>query len=84
MTASNTSLAERTWRTEVTKEEINGATKEKLDELDAHGYTLLYSACKNSSIEIIETILDKDVDIDAQSGEVSILMTYDILPIINT
>jgi hypothetical protein len=76
MTSIN--LAERAYRGELTVEEVNTATKEKLEEDKSYfGNTVLYDASCNCGIEIVEAILDKNVNIDGLSGSVSIVdITY--------
>jgi hypothetical protein len=68
-------LAHRAFRGELTVEEVNEATKEKLEEDKYNGYTVLYNAsCSYCRIEVVEAILDKKVNIDVQSGYVSLLV----------
>jgi hypothetical protein len=56
----------------LTVEEVNGATKEKLEgDKDLGGYTVLYWASCICGTEVVEAILDKKVNIDVQSGYVS-------------
>jgi hypothetical protein len=66
MTSIN--LAQRALEGKLTVEEVNGSTKEKMEE-DKYGrkYTMLYLASKFCGIEIIEAILDKGVDVDGLS-----------------
>jgi hypothetical protein len=72
MTSNN--LAERAIEGELTVEEVNRATKEKLEEKDfSYGYTVLYWASKRCGIEVVEAILDKGVNIDGLS-DVSIFI----------
>jgi hypothetical protein len=66
-------LAERASYGKLTVEEVNGATKEKLEEDKSYGYTVLYLASWKCGIEVVEAILDKNVNIDGLSGYVSIV-----------
>jgi hypothetical protein len=70
MTSSN--LAQRAFYGKLTVEEVNRATKEKLETDKDGGYTVLYCASYNCGIEVVEAILDKNVNIDVQSGYVSL------------
>jgi hypothetical protein len=67
-------LAQRAYDGELTVEEINGATKEKLENDKLYGSTLLCNATYKCPIEVVEAILDKNVNIDVQSGYVSLLV----------
>jgi hypothetical protein len=71
-------LAKRAWQGVLTVEEVNAATKEKLEkDKDEYGYTVLKSASRYCSVDVVEAILDKNVNIDFQSGPVSIVVgTY--------
>jgi hypothetical protein len=71
MTATN--LAQRAYDGELTVDEVNSVTKEKLEWYKAYGNTVLYCACLKCGIEIVEAILDKKVNIDGLS-EVSIVV----------
>jgi hypothetical protein len=52
----------------LTVEEVNGATKEKLEEDNKCGRcTVLYLASMHCGVEVIEAILDKNVNIDGLS-----------------
>jgi hypothetical protein len=68
------------WRAsdgKLTVEEVNGATKEKLEQdKSPGGYTVLYLASENCGIEVVEAILDKGVDIDGRSWVSIIDGTY--------
>jgi hypothetical protein len=67
-------LAERASLGKLTVEEVNGATKEKLEEDKSwDGYTVLYWASRYCSIDVVEAILDKKVNIDGLSGYVSMV-----------
>jgi hypothetical protein len=69
-------LAERACRRELTVEEVNAATKEKLEgDKDSFGYTVLYWASALCSIKVVEAILDKNVNIDGLS-DVSIVVIH--------
>jgi hypothetical protein len=75
MTSIN--LALRASQGKLTVEEVNAATKEKLEEDNHAACTVLYLAIHYCSIEVVEAILDKNVNIDVQSGPVSIVVgTY--------
>jgi hypothetical protein len=69
-------LAERACRRELTVEEVNGATKEKLETDKYDGYTVLYWASRECGIEIVEAILDKNVNIDGLSWVSIVVGTY--------
>jgi hypothetical protein len=66
-------LAQRARDGKLTVEEVNAATKEKLEE-DKYmlGNTVLYYASGKCGIGVVEAILDKGVDID-RSSHVSIV-----------
>jgi hypothetical protein len=64
-------LAERAYRGELTLEEVNGATKEKLEKDKLDGCTVLYWASCYCRINVVEAILDKNVNIDGLSTNVS-------------
>jgi hypothetical protein len=72
MTSVN--LAERAYLKELTVEEVNAATKEKLEK-DDYGGTVLYWASYKCGIKVVEAILDKKVNIDGLSS-VSIGIYY--------
>jgi hypothetical protein len=72
MTSVN--LAERAWEGKLTVEDVNHATKEKLEEKDEYGYTVLNNASYKCPIEVVEAILEKNVNIDGLSGDVSIVV----------
>jgi hypothetical protein len=66
-------LAKRAWDGKLTVEEVNAASKEKLEEhktLD--GYSVLWTASWRCEVEVVEAILDKNVNIDGL-GSVSIV-----------
>jgi hypothetical protein len=74
-TTTNVNLTKRAKEGKLTVEEVNAATKEKLEEdMDNYGNTVLYCATYKCPIEVIEAILDKNVDIDGLSGYVSIIV----------
>jgi hypothetical protein len=74
---TTTNLADRAEEGELTVEEVNAATKEKLVTDNYFGYTVLFWASYKCGIEVVEAILDKTVDIDGLSGPVSIVVgTY--------
>jgi hypothetical protein len=69
-------LAKRAYERKLTVEEVNAATKEKLEEDKTYfGETVLYCVSKFCGIEIVEAILDKNVNIDGLSTSVSIVIT---------
>jgi hypothetical protein len=53
---------------DLTVEEVNAATKHKLEEDTWSGVTVLYLASICCEIEIVEAILDKGVNIDGLSS----------------
>jgi hypothetical protein len=62
---TTTNLAQRAFYGKLTVEEVNGATKEKLEsDKSWDGYTVFYCASEKCSIEVIEAILDKNVNIN--------------------
>jgi hypothetical protein len=73
MTAIN--LAERAYKGELTVEEVNRATKEKLEKDEYSGDTVLYLVSRYCSIEVVKAILDKGVNIDGFSVSI-IVDTY--------
>jgi hypothetical protein len=68
-------LAKRARDGKLTVEEVNAATKEKLETDKDDGFTVLYWASLKCGIEIVEAILDKNVNIDGLSW-VSIVVIY--------
>jgi hypothetical protein len=72
---TSTNLAECAEKGELTVEEVNEATKEKLEEDKLYGGTVLYWASENCPIEVVEAILNKNVNIDGLSY-VSIVSYY--------
>jgi hypothetical protein len=60
-------LAERAFEGKLTVEEVNAATKEKLEEDKDCGFTVLYCASWKCPIEVVEAILVKNVNIDGLS-----------------
>jgi hypothetical protein len=68
-------LAQRANEGELTVEEVNHATKEKLEEDKFAGFSVLYWASYKCKIEVVEAILDKNVNIDGRSW-VSIVVIY--------
>jgi hypothetical protein len=74
---TSTNLAQRAYEGKLTVEEVNRATREKLEEDKYNGCTVLYWTSMCCVIEIVEAILNKIVNIDVQSGYVSIVVgTY--------
>jgi hypothetical protein len=66
-------LAHLACRGELTVEEVNAATKEKLEEDKGGGYSVLYWASYNCGIAVVEAVLNKKVNIDGLS-DVSIVV----------
>jgi hypothetical protein len=60
-------LAKRAIEGKLTVEEVNVTTKEKLEEDKHNGNTVLWWASVFCSIEVIEAILNKNVNIDGLS-----------------
>jgi hypothetical protein len=70
-------LAKRAIEGKLTVEEVNGATKEKLEKDKYFEATVLCNATLKCPIEVVKAILDKGVDIDGLSRPVSIVVgTY--------
>jgi ankyrin repeat protein len=67
MTTIPLNLPEYGWRGQLTVEQVNQATREMLEEKNKFGYTIIYCASKSCSIEVVEAIIDKGVDINALS-----------------
>jgi hypothetical protein len=82
MTSVN--LAHLAIERKLTVEEVNHATKEKLEgDKDSGGYTVLWWAIVMCPSEIVKEILHKGVNIDALSGDVSIVVsTYYLVMVI--
>jgi hypothetical protein len=72
MTSIN--LAEHAKEGKLTVEEVNRATKDKLEEDKSGGCTVLWCASINCGTKVVEAILNKGVNIDGLSGPVSILL----------
>jgi hypothetical protein len=66
-------LAVRAYSGELTVEEVNAATKEKLEKDKFGRCTVLYYASYKCGVEVVEAILDKNVDIN-KSFDVSIFI----------
>jgi hypothetical protein len=64
---TTTNLAWRACYGHLTVEEVNGATKEKLEEDKYGACKVIYFASLKCPVEVIEAILDKNVNIDDQS-----------------
>jgi hypothetical protein len=64
---TNVNLAERASAGKLTVEEVKAVTKEKLEEKDSIGCTVLYWASCYCGIEVVEAILSKKVNIDGLS-----------------
>jgi hypothetical protein len=70
-------LADFAYDGELTVEEVNEATKEKLEEdKDQYGNTVLYCASYKCGIDVVEAILDKGVNIDGLSDVSIVVGTY--------
>jgi hypothetical protein len=70
-------LAERAYDGRLAVEEVNAATKEKLEEeKDEHGNNVLYCASCNCGIEVVEAILDKGVDVNGLSRVSIVIIMY--------
>jgi hypothetical protein len=72
---TTTNLAQRAYEGKLTVEEVNRATKEKLEEDKRGGYTVLFCASQICGIEVVEAILDKNVNVDGFSVSI-IIDTY--------
>jgi hypothetical protein len=73
---SSINLAQRAMRVILTVEEVNGATKEKLEEDKFSGYTVLVTASARCPIEVVEAIIDKNVNIDGLSRISIVVVIY--------
>jgi hypothetical protein len=70
-------LALRAWEGRLTVEEVNAATKEKLEkDKDEYGNTVLYWSSYKCGVEVVEAILDKNVNIDGLSNVSIVVGTY--------
>jgi hypothetical protein len=69
-------LAQRAFEGKLTVEEVNAATKEKLEEDKLYGFTVLYRASAKCGIEVVEAILDKNVNIDGLSRVSIVVVMY--------
>jgi hypothetical protein len=67
-------LAQRAFEGKLTVEEVNAATKDKLENDKYSACTVFYYASTGCRIEVVEAILDKKVNIDGFSGHVSIVV----------
>jgi hypothetical protein len=75
MTSIN--LAQRARKGKLTVEEVNQATKEKLEKDQYVRDLVLYWASRECQIEVVEAILDKKVNIDGLSSvSIVIVVTY--------
>jgi ankyrin repeat protein len=61
-------LATRAYDGKLTIEDVKLASKEILEEHKDSGCTVLHCASKMCSIEVVEAILDKGIDINSLSG----------------
>jgi hypothetical protein len=66
-------LAQRAYQRDLTVEEVNGTTKEKLEET-YHYRKVLFLASSYCEIEVVEAILDKGVDINGLSKVLLLLI----------
>jgi hypothetical protein len=69
-------LAQRALEGKLTVEEVNGATKEKLEKDKYFEDTVLHCASRECRIEVVEAILDKNVNIDGLSSVSIVVGTY--------
>jgi hypothetical protein len=70
-------LADLANQGKLTVEEVNGATKEMLEEdKDMFGNLVLFWASRSCPIEIVEAILDKGVNIDELTPVSIVIITY--------
>jgi hypothetical protein len=69
-------LAYRAMIGELTVEELNHATKEKLEEDRYGGCQVLYWASRECPIEVVEAILDRGVNIDELTPVSIVIITY--------
>jgi hypothetical protein len=69
-------LAQRAYDGLLTVEEVNDATKEKLEKDDWGGANVLYFASVKCPVEVVKAILDKKVIIDALSRVSIVVVTY--------
>jgi hypothetical protein len=69
-------LAERAFSGKMTISEVNKATKQKLEtDMNIYGYKVLYCASCSCGIDVVEAIINKGVDVNGLSGDVSIIIT---------
>jgi hypothetical protein len=74
MTSITDNLADRAYEGKLTVEEVNAASKERLEEDKYDEYTVLNWASIECGIEVVEAILNKGVDVNGLSGIVSIVV----------
>jgi hypothetical protein len=72
--STDVNLAQRALSGKLTVSEVNAATKEKLEtDKSRRGSTVLYWASCTCRIEVVEAIINKGVDVNQLSGDVSII-----------
>jgi hypothetical protein len=72
-------LATRAWQGKLTVQEVNATTKEILEDDIYYDCTVLYNAIGKCSIEVVEAILDKGVNVNGFDGVSSVACCYLIL-----
>jgi hypothetical protein len=72
-------LAQRAFRGELTVEEVNAATKEKLEQDEYEGFTVMYWASSNCGIEVVEAIINKGVDLNGLVAVSIVIIIYYLL-----
>jgi hypothetical protein len=78
MTSIN--LAQRASEGKLTVEEVNRATKEKLEtDKDKYGFMVLFRASDNCGIEVVEAIINKGVDVNQLSNASIVNTIYYLL-----
>jgi ankyrin repeat protein len=65
--ADNNNYAQLAFEDKLTIAEIQHADKKRLDEDVYEGFTVLYHACGKCSVQIVQALLDREVDIDGLS-----------------
>jgi hypothetical protein len=76
-TTTDVNLAERAIDGNLTVEEVNAATKEKLeDDKTVGGSTVLYWASYKCGIEVVEAIINKGVDVNQLSSVSIVIIIY--------
>jgi hypothetical protein len=73
--STDVNLAYRAKEGNLTVEEVNAATKDKLEtDKNKYGNTTLFLASFGCGIEVVEAIINKGVDVNQLSGPVSIII----------